>query len=54
VLSVKRSKVQFDTLNGGKFSGSITPIEAKFIIYKDSLEFGGFSNFNDLDTRGAQ
>ena len=34
------------TLNGNKFIGSITPQEAKFAIYRDSLRFNDFSNFD--------
>ena len=36
------------TLNGKEFRGSITPQEAKFIIYRDCLGFEDFSNFNGV------
>ena len=36
------------TLNGNKFIGSITPQEAKFAIYRDSLRFNVFSNFDEV------
>ncbi len=39
-------EVQFDTLNGFKFSGTITPQEAKFNIFRDCLGFRDFSNFD--------
>ena len=34
------------TLNGNKFIGTITPQEAKFNIYRDTLLFSNFSNFD--------
>ena len=36
------------TLNGNKFIGTITPQEAKFIIYKESLGFTDFTNFDGV------
>ena len=36
------------TLNGNKFIGTITPQEAKFNIYRDTLLFGDFSNFDGV------
>ena len=36
------------TLNGNKFIGSITPQEAKFTIYRESLGFPDFSNFDGV------
>ena len=36
------------TLNGEKFSGSITPQEAKHVMFKDCLEFGDFTNFDGV------
>ena len=35
-------------LKGNKFVGSITPQEAKFSIYRDSLGFEDFSNFDGV------
>ena len=39
-------KIGLMTLNGKKFIGTITPQEAKFIIYRESLGFPDFSNFD--------
>jgi hypothetical protein len=38
-------EVQFETLNGNKFSGTITNQEAKFNIFRCCLEFGDIANF---------
>ena len=39
-------EVAVETLNGEKFLGTITPLEAKFNIYKEGLGFEDFSNFD--------
>ena len=36
-------EVELHTMNNRKFVGSITPQEAKFIIYRDTLGFSDFS-----------
>ena len=36
------------TLNGNKFVGSITPQEAKFTVYRESLGFEDFTNFDGV------
>ena len=36
------------TLNGNKFIGTITPQEAKFSIFRDSLGFPDFSNLDGV------
>ena len=41
----KEIEVHFLTLNGEKFSGTVTRQEAKHIIFKDCLGFGDFTNF---------
>lgn len=41
----KEIEVHFLTLNGEKFSGTVTRQEAKHIIFKECLGFGDFSNF---------
>ena len=41
-------EVALMTLNGNKFIGTITPQEAKFSIYRDSLGFGDFANFDGV------
>jgi hypothetical protein len=48
-------EVHFLTINGEKFTGSITHQEAKHVIFKDCLEFGDFSNFGGarIGYRGA-
>ena len=39
-------EVEFNTINGEKFFGSITPQEAKHVVFRDCLGFGDFSNFD--------
>ena len=39
-------EVQFLTLNGLKFCGSITYQEAKHVVFKECLGFGDFTNFD--------
>jgi hypothetical protein len=48
-------EVHFLTINGVKFTGSITHQEAKHVIFKGCLEFGDFSNFGGAHVgyRGA-
>ena len=41
-------KIGLQTLNGNKFVGTTTPQEAKFSIYRDSLGFEDFSNFDGV------
>ena len=36
------------SLNGSKFIGTITPQEAKFTVYRDTLGFPDFSNFDGV------
>ena len=40
--------IQFDTLNGKPFRGTITPSEAKHGIYKEALGFEDFTNFDGV------
>ena len=35
-------------MNGNKFVGTITPQEAKYSIYRDSLGFSDFTNFDGV------
>ena len=39
-------EVEFNTLNGEKFYGSITPQEAKHVVFRECLGFADFSNFD--------
>ena len=41
-------EIEFNTKNGRKFSGSITPLEVKHGIYIDSLGFTDHSNFDGV------
>ena len=41
----KEIEVHFLTINGEKFSGTVTRQEAKHIVFKECLGFGDFSNF---------
>ena len=39
---------EFESLNGGDFTGTITPQEAKFAIYKECLGFEDMQNFDGV------
>ena len=41
-------EVAYEKLNGTQFSGSITPQEAKHIIFRHCLKFNDFSNFDGV------
>ena len=41
-------EISLETLNGEPFRGTITPQEAKFSIFKESLGFGNFTNFDGV------
>ena len=50
VLQHMRQEIEIGliTLNGQKFIGTIAPQEAKYTIYRDSLGFEDFSNFDGV------
>jgi hypothetical protein len=41
-------EVEIETINGNPFKGTITELEAKYKIYRDSLGYEKFSNFNGV------
>ena len=45
---MRLEEIEFITLNGNRFMGSITPQEAKFAIIRDILGLEDFSNFDGV------
>ena len=41
-------EIEFESLNGGEFTGTLSPQEAKLKIYKDCLGFEDWSNFDGV------
>ena len=41
-------EVEIETINGNPFKGTITELEAKYKIYRDSLGYENFSNFDGV------
>ena len=47
-MILQENEIGLTTLNGARFVGTITPKEAKSTIYRDTLGFEDFSNFDSV------